>query len=876
MKKLFFFILLFSSFFGFAQYTAIPDTNFEQALIDKGFDNIIDKRVLTANISSISAISVHDLNISDLTGIQDFVSLTYLSCGGNSFTSLDITKNTALTELGCIGSKLTTIDFSKNISLTKISIYNSKLTKIDISKNINLQILLCNNNNLVDANLKNGNNTKLTTADLKQNPNLKCIQVDNTNYANNWFSKDAPSSFFQNCGKTTSNSPPVLFAAGDQSYCPLTSVNIVTSISIIDPDDTSTNAIYIQISSGYSKGEDQLLLNNIILHPTITSSWNATEGKLTLSSPTTGTPVSYTDFENAIKDVQFSNSSPSTTGIRNFSISIGQANFLPRNGHYYEYVPNLGITWTNAKIAADTKTYYGLKGYLATITAADEAQLSGKQAPGAGWIGGTDTETEGVWKWATGPEAGTIFWNGLSNGSTPNFAFWNSNEPNQLGEEDYAHITAPGVGTAGSWNDLKEAGDASGNYQPKGYIVEYGGTAGDPVLQLSASTTLTIATITNTTPASRCDTGTVTLQASATAGTINWYDVVTGGTNLGNGASFTTPSINATTIYYVETATPSCSSSRIAVEAKISMTPSITNTNSPATNCGPRLFTLNATPSVGTVNWYSKIGGSIVNTGLTYITPHVSTSTIYYAEAINNGCTNNTKIPVALLVYSLPPVKDQQASICSPNTVPLDASVPNMTYLWSTTETSQIITVSTTGVYTVDVTSPAPESCTSRKTITVLENNKPEIKNVTVDETTVTIELVKNEDYFEYSIDGIDYQSSNVFLNAPSGLQTAYVREVNKCSNDSEPFIVIIFPKYFTPNNDGYNDVWEVKGLTNYPLAEVTLFDRYGKIITRLNSSNRSWDGTFNKNILPATDYWYVLKLDKNSLELKGHFSLKR
>jgi gliding motility-associated-like protein len=693
---------------------------------------------------------------------------------------------------------------------------------------------------------------------------------------NNPIKKGSRTSFIKNrSALSLANVAPVLAATGNQLYCPLTSINIVSTISITDPDDTSTDAIYIQISSGYNNLQDQLLLNNALLHPSITSSWNASEGKLTLKSPT-GLPVTYTDFESAIKDIQFSNSSPTPAGIRNFSISIGQANYLPRNGHYYEYIPNIGITWTNAKAAADIRTYYGLKGYLATITATDEAQLAGKQAPGAGWIGGTDAETEGVWKWVTGPEAGTIFWNGLSNGTTPNFAFWNTNEPNQLGEEDYAHITAPGVGIAGSWNDLADAGNPTGDYQPKGYIVEYGGTPGDPVLQLSASTALTIAAITSTTTGSRCDAGSITLQATASAGTINWYDAATGGNYMASGSSFTTPIINTTTTYYVETSSTNCATNRTAVEAKIIDTPTITKTGSSSPNCGAGVFTLNATPSVGTVNWYSQTGGTAVSVGLMYTTPEIAASTTYYAEAINNGCTNGIKIPINLMVYPLPIVSDQTIAKCVSQTVTLDAGIPTMNYLWSTGAVTQTIEVVDKGVFTVDVTSPAPENCTSRKKITVIENNKPEIKNVLVDETTVTIELVKSEDYFEYSIDGINYQSSNVFTNAPSGLQTAYVREIHKCSNDFEPFIVIIIPKYFTPNNDTHNDVWEIEALINYPFAEVNLFDRYGKLISQLNASNSSWDGTLNKIPLPATDYWYVLKINNEIPLIRGHFSLKR
>src|SRR5690606_21173115 len=158
---------------------------------------------------------------------------------------------------------------------------------------------------------------------------------------------------------------------------------------------------------------------------------------------------------------------------------------------------------------------------------------------GTGWIGGTDAQAEGTWRWVTGPEAGTVFWNGQANGSTPNFAFWNTGEPNDLDGEDYAHITAPGVGIPGSWNDLPVNG-SDAPYVPQGYIVEYGGMPGDPALQISASTSITIPAIEATIPQSRCGSGTVTLQAVSSGNGVYWYDTPNGGSLLSTGSVFTT------------------------------------------------------------------------------------------------------------------------------------------------------------------------------------------------------------------------------------------------------------------------------------------------------------------------------------------------
>jgi gliding motility-associated-like protein len=663
--------------------------------------------------------------------------------------------------------------------------------------------------------------------------------------------------------------PPVLIASGNQIYCPQTTLNIVTNITINhDPAETGTRAVYIQVSSGYSSGLDQLELSNPASHPSIITSWDATAGKLKLSSPT-GADVLYSELEAAVRDVVFSNSSADASGTRTFSITIGQANYLPSTQHYYLFIPSIGITWTAAKTAAEASTYYGLKGYLATILSADEAQLIGEQASGTGWIGGSDAETEGNWKWVTGPEAGNVM----------SYTFWNNGEPNNQGDEDYAHITQPGIGIRGSWNDLSNTGSLNSGdpYQPKGFVVEYGGMPGDLPLQIAASTKITIPEVQPVIPQPLCDSGSFIITTAPTTGiTITWYDVPTGGTSLGTGSSFTTPILNVTKTYYAD---PGCEIKRKAVTVTVNTTPDIPTTTDPiVARCGPGSVTLQASSNIGTISWFTTAtANTSIGTGNTFSTPAITANTTYYAEASNNGCINSTRIPVDIVIYTPPAVADEKdIPLCQGHEVVLDAGIAGMEYTWSTGATTQTIKVTTGGTYTVEVKSPAPESCPSTKTITVQEHLIPKIDRIETNGTTATIFLTKEEEYYEYSVDGFNFQDSNRFDDIPAGLQTAYIREKNGCEGTTQDFIILVFPAFFTPNNDTFNDVWEVNGIENYPQAQVTIFDRYGKLLTELNASKMSWDGNFNGIPLPASDYWYALKIDNTKPVVRGHFTLKR
>ena len=128
------------------QYTSIPDQNFEQALIDFGYDDVIDGKVLTANINSVDSLNLVGKNISDLTGIEAFTALTDLDCAVNQLTSLDVSQNTALTFLNCNYNQLTSLDVSKNTALTDLDCAVNQLTSLDLTKNTALTRLDCGGN----------------------------------------------------------------------------------------------------------------------------------------------------------------------------------------------------------------------------------------------------------------------------------------------------------------------------------------------------------------------------------------------------------------------------------------------------------------------------------------------------------------------------------------------------------------------------------------------------------------------------------------------------------------------------------------------------------------------------------------------------------
>lgn len=205
------------------------------------------------------------------------------------------------------------------------------------------------------------------------------------------------------------------------------------------------------------------------------------------------------------------------------------------------------------------------------------------------------------------------------------------------------------------------------------YVEANSGTCSSVRIPVVATINIT-PTVTSTTPGARCDAGTVVLGATASAGTLNWYDLATGGTLLGTGNSFTTPSITATTTYYVEAIFAGCTMARTPVLATVYATPSVATTT-PGSRCDLGAVTLSATASAGTISWFAAAtGGTALATGNVFVTPSLTTTTTYYVAATNNNCTSLRTAVVATINATPTITSTTPGSRCDAGTVVLGAT----------------------------------------------------------------------------------------------------------------------------------------------------------------------------------------------------------
>jgi gliding motility-associated-like protein len=302
----------------------------------------------------------------------------------------------------------------------------------------------------------------------------------------------------------------------------------------------------------------------------------------------------------------------------------------------------------------------------------------------------------------------------------------------------------------------------------------------------------------------------------------------------------------------------------------------------------------------------STIAGASDGTG-NFIDQILETSTVDQGNVVysitpdNHGCSGEVLL-IKVLVDPLPEVVLNDGIICTNqstgeviktysldselssadyefqwyyNAIKIDKALSNTFEAKKQGEYSVIAINKKTGCISYPATAKVVSLSTSPSD---LQLSIKEISGFSEYNSTVIITVKGGSDSFQYQLDAGNFFNSNEFYNVKPGPHTITVIDRNGCLNVSKRFLVIWYPTFFTPNDDGYNDTWNIFGLEDQSLLKVNIFDRYGKLLKQLKSTDGGWNGLYNGASMPSTDYWFSVEYIDQGVEknFKSHFSLKR
>ena len=233
-----------------------------------------------------------------------------------------------------------------------------------------------------------------------------------------------------------------------------------------------------------------------------------------------------------------------------------------------------------------------------------------------------------------------------------------------------------------------------------------------------------------------------------------------------------------------------------------------------------------------------------------------STGTYFLRFEKANSCPNWAKVTVNIKTPKASTTL-QNVEICKDATYTLDAGTGFDSYKWSTGETSQTVTKGI-GEYYVDLET---NGCIYRQNVKIIAASEPTIDSVIEQGNSITVNVSGGTAPYEYSLDPINWQTSNIFYNLNRGIQKVYVRDSKKCTVKEYEFSIINLINAITPNGDGINDVLDYSDLRVKKEVKISIFDRFGKkVYSSEKQSNYIWNGTENGRSIITGTYWYVLE----------------
>lgn len=283
---------------------------------------------------------------------------------------------------------------------------------------------------------------------------------------------------------------------------------------------------------------------------------------------------------------------------------------------------------------------------------------------------------------------------------------------------------------------------------------------------------------------------------------------------------------------------------------------------------------------VYTFKYYNQYNEAI-NESINTINPQVSlasgTATIYIWVKGSSGCPYIVKQPIMVREAADTGIAEEY-TICEDTALTLTLPDGFYDYKWSDGSTGQSNTFTQPGSYYATVSTFANGLlCVTTKSFSITQYSKPHISEIqftdfSANDNSITI-LPLNSTYL-YSLNGTIYQASNTFSGLQSGIYNVFVKDIAGCGITTEKVVLLNYPRYFTPNNDGQGDYWHIKNAYLNQMS-IKIFDRYGKLLAVLSQKDPGWDGNFNGHAEPSTDYWFVIEREGSNV-YKGHFSLLR
>lgn len=381
------------------------------------------------------------------------------------------------------------------------------------------------------------------------------------------------------------------------------------------------------------------------------------------------------------------------------------------------------------------------------------------------------------------------------------------------------------------------------------------------------------------------------LQANGSS--VQWYDAATGGNVLSSANALT----GGRTYYASQTVSGCESQARLAVTVTV-VSPTIPVHNVAHNLCDTgndgtetidlTIYTPEITVDAGSLfSFYTSASAAASATASGLISnpsAHAvltGTTIVYVRIASADGCYQVVQLALTLINEPVI-VMANTFTLCQNNPLIVFAGEGFDSYTWSTGVTNaNNIVIAAAGNYWVTVTKITGDiTCSATKNFTIILSNTATIASVEVNDWTYnnnSLEVYVSDNSigdYQYSIDGVQYQQSNIFAGLEAGVYTVYVRDTNGCGRSSKEIYILNYPQFFTPNGDGVNDGWHVQFAVNEPGLLTHIYDRYGKLLAQLNY-RESWDGTYNGHPLPSTDYWFVVTRI-NGKQYKGHFSMLR